>query len=300
MQHKAVRPEHAALLRQAQDERRVEGRADLHLHTCHSDGTFAPEELVRRAKALKLSAISITDHDTVDGIAAARAAAAEGELEIIPGVEITVAFRGRELHILGYGLHIEDPAFRKFLDRMQKYRVGRLQAMIDRLREQGVASLQLEEVLSISGEGSPGRPHLAQALVEKGAVPTIQRAFDRYLGDDRPCFVKGATLTVSEAVRMIRAAGGAAALAHPHRLVEDSWMPELVAAGIQGIEVFHSDHDPAVVRKYRALAEENNLLMTGGSDCHGHRKSKGPLIGSVTIPYEWVERLKQACSRGPG
>ena len=266
-------------------------RADLHTHTFHSDGTFSPEELVSRAKALGLSVLSITDHDSVAGIPAARVSAGK-DLELIPGIELTVAFRDRELHILGYGIRIEDPALAAFLDRMRLYRRDRIQRMIERLGAHGI-QVSLEEVVAIAGEGSIGRPHLAEALIKKGTVRSLDEAFQRYLGDHAPCFVKGTTLTVPDAVRLVRAAGGVTVLAHPHRLVEDAWIPELVAAGIQGIEVYHSDHDPAVAERYRRMAQEQKLLVTGGSDCHGLRKANGPLLGSVTIPYECVERVKE-------
>ena len=269
----------------------MERRADLHLHTLHSDGTFAPEEVVRRAKSLGLSAISITDHDTVAGVSAAKGAAGQ-ELEVIPGVELTAAFKDRELHILGYFLRWEDPAFVSFLSEMQTYRLGRIQAMIDRLDEKGAAKVTLEEVRSVAGKGVVGRPHLAQVLVNRGVVSSLQEAFDRYLGDNAPCFVKGATLTVSKAVQIIQAVGGVAVLAHPYRIVEDSWIPELVAAGIQGIEARHSEQSASVAKRYEQTAKQHGLLVTGGSDCHGFRKSKGPLIGSVFVPYALVEQLK--------
>lgn len=267
-------------------------RIDLHLHTFHSDGTFSPEEVVRRAKELGLSAISVTDHDTVDGVPAARGAAGK-DLEIIPGVEMTVVFRDRELHILGYGIRIEDPEFAALLDRLKQRRLERIKKMIDKVRERG-ADVTFGEVTAIAGPGSVGRPHLAEAMIRKGFVKSLKEAFDRYLADDAPCFVRDATLTVQEAVRMIRAAGGVAVLAHPNRLVEDEWVPELVEAGIQGIEVYHSDHSPTVAEKYRRMAEERKLLITGGSDCHGLRKQKGPLIGSVSVPYERLDKLKEA------
>lgn len=275
----------------------MEPRADLHLHTLHSDGTFTPEELVRRAGALGLRAIAVTDHDTAAGIPAALAAA-EGRIEVVPGVELTAAFRDREIHILGYFIRWEDPPFRRFLSRMQGYRLERIHAMIDRLREKKVAAVTLEEVRAAAGEGTVGRPHLAQLLVERGVVPSFQQAFDRYIGDHAPCFVKGATLTVPRAVEVIRAAGGVAVLAHPHRLVEDAQIPELAAAGIRGIEARHSEQPGAVARRYERIAQEQGLLVTGGSDCHGFRRSQGPLIGTVTVPYSCVEQLREAARSG--
>ncbi len=272
--------------------------ADLHLHTFHSDGTFSPEEVVRRAKGFGLACISITDHDTLDGIAGAKEAA-DGELEILSGVELTVVFKERELHLLGYGFRLDDPALTAFLNRMKKYRVDRIQGMIDRLRSHGV-EISLEEVQAVAGVGSIGRPHLAEVLVKRGFVRSMDEAFQRYIGDQAPCFIKGATLTVPEAVRLVGEAGGVAILAHPHRLVEDGWFPDLISSGIQGIEVYHSDHDPSVARKYRKITQAHQLLVTGGSDCHGNRRSGGPLIGTVTIPYDCVEQLKAALNVAQG
>lgn len=275
-------------------------RIDLHLHTLHSDGTFAPEEVVRRARSAGLSAISITDHDGIGGIAAARRAAGS-DPEIVSGAELTAVSHERELHVLGYGFDEGDPAMNRYCAEAQERRQGRIQWMIQRVNEAGVP-VTLEEVRQIAGNAdSIGRPHLAEALVKRGVVRSLNEAFDRYIGDHAPCFVRAATLTVADAARLIREAGGVVVLAHPYRLVEDEWIPALVREGIQGIEVFHSDHNAQAAQFYRRVAAEMGLLVTGGSDCHGFRKSKGPLIGTVSVPYDLLERLKAAlCEKGSG
>lgn len=247
------------------------------------------------AKKANLTAISITDHDCVDGIPAALQAAGS-TLEIIPGIELTAAFKDRELHILGYGFRIDDAALKSFLCEMRSYREKRIQSMIDRLHAQGI-TVSLEEVQAIAGKGGGsvlGRPHLAEALMKRGAVSSFDQAFERYLGDRAPCFVKGATVNVQQVVELIRKAGGITVLAHPYRMVQDAWLPELLLCGIHGIEVYHCDHSPAVAARYRKFVSERKLLMTGGSDCHGLRKKDGSAIGSVFVPYELVERLKEA------
>ena len=274
-------------------------RADLHLHTHYSDGTFTPEEVVRRARSAGLAAISLTDHDTLKGLEPARRAAGSDPsagsgqaLEIITGVELTAIFGDRELHVLGYGFRPDDLPLQSYLARAQGGRRERIQAMIDQLREHGV-EVSLEEVDAAAGDAdSIGRPHLAEVLVRKGAVRSLPEAFERYLGDRAPCFVHKATLTVQQAAALLRTAGGIAVLAHPHRLIQQSWIPELVEQGIQGIEVYHPDHNAAVAQHYRQLAEERGLLITGGSDCHGLRKAGGPTLGTVSVPYPCVERLK--------
>ncbi len=270
-------------------------KADLHTHTFHSDGTFSPEELVSRAQAAGVSILSITDHDSVAGIEAAIRAAGSG-LEIIPGVEITVVFEGRELHLLGYGINPADRDFLSFLEQMQVYRTGRIRKMIEQLNGRGIP-VTFEEVAAIAGKGAIGRPHLAEALVNRKAVKTLQDAFQEYIGDHAPCFVKGATLTVAEAVKLIRSAGGVSSLAHPYHIVEDGWIPGLVSQGIEGIEAYHSDHSPVIAQRYRQTAEQHGLLVTGGSDCHGFRRGKGPLVGTVAVPEECVIRLKEAIKK---
>ncbi len=270
-------------------------RADLHSHTTFSDGTSSPAELVAQAVAAKLAAIAVTDHDCVDGVAPA-VAEARGRLEVIAGVELTVAFRSVELHILGLFVDPASPAIQERLAKFRTARKTRLAQMIERLKAFDV-SMTLEEVLQLSLHGAAGRPHLAQALVRRGYVKTPEEAFERFLGDHAPCFVKGATMTPAMAAALIRDAGGVSALAHPARFVPDVWLPELIAAGIQGIEAYHPDHSAATAERYRQYADAHGLLVTGGSDAHGTWKTKGPAIGSVTVPYTDVERLKAARPR---
>lgn len=267
-------------------------RVDLHLHTRHSDGTFTPQEVVQRARSAGLAAISITDHDTLAGLTPARLAAGPG-LEVLAGVELTAVWARRELHILGYGFRTEDVPLQSYLTRAQGGRRSRIQAMIGRLKERGV-QVSLEEVEQAAGDvDSIGRPHLAEALMRKGIVRSLSEAFERYIGDRAPCFVRQATLTVADAVGLIGGAGGVAVLAHPHRMVEDAWVPALIQQGIQGIEVYHPDHNASVAEHYRRLAQEHGLLITGGSDCHGLRRQGGPFIGTIPVPYGCVERLKE-------
>lgn len=267
-------------------------RADLHLHTTFSDGTDAPAALVERAVQAGLAAIAVTDHDCVDGVAPAQAAAA-GRVEVIPGIEMTVAFRGVELHILGFFLEAASPAVLARLQELRRLRETRLAQMIGRLKTYQV-EVTLDEVLRLSEHGTAGRPHLARALVQRGYVKTPEEAFDRFLGDHAPCFVKGATMTPGSAVEFIRTAGGVSALAHPARFVPEAWLPELTAAGVQGIEAYHPDHGAQTAERYRQYAETHGLLVTGGSDAHGSWKTRGPAVGSVTVPYEYVERLRKA------
>lgn len=268
-------------------------RADLHLHTTYSDGTLSPGELVRQAAQAGLAAIAVTDHDCVDGVPEAVAASAD-HLEVIPGIELTVAFRGVELHLLGFFLEIANPSVRARLARMRRTRVERLAQMIERLKTYGV-TVSLDEVLALAAHGTAGRPHLARVLAQRGFVKTPEEAFERFLGDKAPCFVKGATLTPATAAQFIREMGGVSTLAHPYKFVPDDWLPELIAAGVQGIEAHHPDHSPQIAEHYRQYAEQHGLLISGGSDAHGSWKVNGTAVGSITVPYECVERLRHAC-----
>lgn len=270
-------------------------QADLHLHTNHSDGSYTPAELIRRAQAANLAAISITDHDTVSALAEAARLAGD-DLELISGTELTVASHGRELHLLGYGLNPEDPDFGTFLAGKQARRVRRIEAMIRLLQERGIR-VTLAEVQAAAGGAVLGRPHLAEVLLRKKIVNSFSEAFRKYLGDDAPCFTLSHVPSLREGVERVHAAGGLAVLAHPHRLIREEWLPELVASGLDGIEVIHSDHDAAVREKYLRFTERNGLLATGGSDCHGDRRDQGPTIGTIGIPYAWVERLKERLKR---
>jgi len=257
--------------------------------------------VVHHAKIRGLAAISITDHDTLAGLAEARAVAG-ADLEILTGVEVTALFRDREVHLLGYGFDEMAHDLLAHFERSRIRRRERMQAMIQRLRECGV-EVTFEEVQAVVGpRSSMGRLHLAEVLVQKQAVHSLSEAFERYLGDDAPCFVKSTTWTVPQAVQAIRGAGGIAVLAHPHRLVQDPWLPELVAMGVEGIEVYHSEHPPHAVEHYLKVAERLGLIITGGSDCHGLAKANGPLIGTVPVPYSIFEKLKEsiACRRAGG
>ncbi|MBI4314131.1 MAG: PHP domain-containing protein [Candidatus Omnitrophica bacterium] len=266
-------------------------RADLHLHTTYSDGTSSPEELVEQAVQAGLKAMAVTDHDCLEAVPFAMKAAA-GRIEVISGIEMTASFRDTELHVLGFFLDAASSKALEHLEKLKSFRGERLKQMIERLRRYDV-HVTLEEVLEFSGHGTPGRPHLARILADRGYVKTPEEAFQRFLGDQAPCFVKGAAMTVAQAAAFIREAGGVSTLAHPLKFVPDEWLPELIAAGVQGIEVYHPDHSSSAAKRYLNYVEGHHLLASGGSDFHGSWKTEGPAVGAVTVPYAWVERLKK-------
>lgn len=266
-------------------------QADLHLHSSYSDGTFSPREVIAHAAALRLSPIALTDHDTVAGIPEALEAGAEMQVEVIPAVELSVHEATREFHILGYFIHWEDAAFQRTLHVLETHRRERLAEMLRRLDRLGV-SLALSEVLRIAGKGTVGRLHVARVLRTQGSVKSLEEAFDRFLAQGRPAYVVRAGFTADQAIATIRNAEGIAVLAHPGKNGL-AWLPSLIDAGLQGIEVFHPSHTSDEVFTLTRAATEHRLLITGGSDCHGLAKGEVRL-GQVRLPLKYVERLRQA------
>jgi predicted metal-dependent phosphoesterase TrpH len=266
--------------------------ADLHVHTNFSDGTFSPEEAVRHASRIGLSCIAVCDHDVLDGIGPCLAAGEKYGVEIIPAVEITAERQGCEIHMLGFYIDCEDEAFRLKLSQLCAQRKKRIYDMIEKLAGHSI-KIDPEEVFRFSGEGSVGRLHLARMLYQKGYVATVDDAFRKYIGNNKPCYAGKINLTPEEAIGEIIKAGGIPVLAHPGVMGKDEFIPSYIKHGLMGIEVYHTDHPPATARRYEAMAKENNLLMTGGSDCHGLGKGR-VLMGAITVPYELVERLKDA------
>lgn len=265
--------------------------ADLHLHTRFSDGTFTPEELARRASNHGLAAVALTDHDTVEGCGRMAAACSANSVEFIPGTELTADHAGTELHILGYFVDTTSPEFLNHLSRFQMVRQSRIQEMVTRLNEHGV-DLKVESVLKVANCQSPGRPHVARALVQEGYCSDYDQAFERFLKKGRPAWVPKARVDYSTAIELIHQAGGVAVLAHPGLYRADALIPKLVDAGLDGLECWHTKHNGAAAEAYSRTANELGLVATGGSDCHGESKGQ-PLIGTLRIPYSQVTQLKE-------
>lgn len=270
-------------------------RVDLHTHTTASDGTCEPAENVRLAREQGLSAVAITDHDTVAGIPQAMEAAASLGVEVIPGVEVSSAARGQDIHVLGYFIPYEDAAFQERLASLRETRHERNKLLIARLQELGI-NITLESVYrrKQGTDKNIGRPHIAEELVELGVVGSIEEAFSKYLGKEGAAYVNPPRITPQEAISLIREAGGAAVLAHPGLYDDDELVQELIAYGLDGIEVDHPDNSEAQRARYRSWAEENGLVVTGGSDFHGWRANDPfhSMLGSHTAPADAVERLR--------
>jgi len=264
--------------------------ADLHLHTLFSDGTFTPEELVERASKLGFAAIALTDHDTVEGCERAAAACAAANMEFISGTELTAEHADTEVHILAYFVDTKNQVLLTRIAEFQSVRQDRIREMVAALNKLGIP-LKAETVFALANCKSPGRPHVARAMVKENLIGNLDEAFERYLKKGRPAWVPKTKMSALESVELIHQAGGLAVMAHPGLNRSDEIIPDLVDAGLDGIECFHTKHSTAMAERYLEFAEKYNLLVTGGSDCHGFSKIK-PLIGTVKLPYDHVEKLK--------
>jgi predicted metal-dependent phosphoesterase TrpH len=273
---------------------------DLHLHTTASDGVKSPSEMVRYAKAKGLQAISITDHDTIEGL---EEGLKEGErigFEVIPGIEISAEHSPGSMHLLGYFLDIHYPPLNERLEYLQKARGERNPRMVEKLNRLGV-DITYEEVVRTSGGGQVGRPHFAQVLIEKRYVRNFQEAFDRYLKKGAPAYVDKFRFSPGEAIHFIHEAKGVAVLGHPNTLGLNGYMElenlvqSLIKEGLKGIEVYYPEHSSSEVAQYKALAEKYGLIVTGGTDYHGIEKESldvGVGRGEMRLPYSMVEALK--------
>jgi predicted metal-dependent phosphoesterase TrpH len=264
--------------------------ADLHLHTYFSDGTYGPEELVAQAARQELDAVALTDHDTVEGCLPTESACQTAGIEFISGTELTAEQEGHEIHILGYCVDVQHPRLLKEIGKFQVVRQNRIREMVQRLNEVNVP-LHAEQVFALANCRAPGRPHVARALVQAGLVGSLDEAFERFLKKNRPAWVPKFKMSASQATELIHEAGGVAVMAHPGLNRSDEVIPGMVDEGLDGIECFHTKHSQATSEHYLQIAEKFRLLVTGGSDCHGLSKGR-PLIGSVKLAYEHVEKLK--------
>lgn len=268
--------------------------ADLHLHSHYSDGTFTPEEIVARAKKQNLGAIALTDHDTVEGCEAVAAECAKVGIEFVVGTELTSEHNDHELHILAYFVDPKNERLLREIAKFQIVRQERIREMVAKINALGVP-LKAEDVFALANCKSPGRPHVARTLVRHGQCRTLDEAFDRFLKKGRPAWVPKSKMSALEAIELIHQAGGLAVMAHPGLNRTDESIPDLVAAGLDGIECFHTKHPPTTSQHYLGLANKHSLLVTGGSDCHGLSKGK-PLIGTVRLQREHFDKLKAAAA----
>lgn len=275
---------------------------DLQTHSTCSDGSLAPERIVERAAEIGLAAVALTDHDTVEGLPAFRAAGEAHGVETIDGIELSARTPYEKVDLLGYFVDPDDATLADAIERLQRSRAERLPKMLDALADLG-AEISQADVREHAGSGAIGRPHVAQALVEAGYAEDVDDAFDTFIGDEAPAYVAKERIPAPEAIDAIHAAGGLAVLAHPcfvHPMHFEDVLELLVEAGLDGIEVHYPKHDPQHVRFFSAKADEHGLVATGGSDFHGDVKPHielGRGMGDLAVPYSVVERLRERLGR---
>ncbi|RKY81404.1 PHP domain-containing protein [candidate division KSB1 bacterium] len=264
---------------------------DLHVHTHYSDGMRSPEEMVREAKKAGLKALGIVDHDTVDGLKEAESAGQKLGVEIVPGVELSSQYKGMDIHILGYYFNRESSAIKDYLKKFQDERFVRAEKIVKNLQKIGV-NISLDEVINKSKGKNIGRPHIADVLLERGYVETFQEAFYRYIGYGSESYVEKFKITPQEAVSLIAEAGGLSFLAHPGPSISDQMIVEFAKAGLNGIEIVHPKHSQSRTSYLQRLARKLDLMVCGGSDCHGGREGK-ITIGLYVIPYTILTEFKE-------
>jgi predicted metal-dependent phosphoesterase TrpH len=267
-------------------------RVDLHVHSTASDGKLRPSEVVLLAAQVGVKTLALTDHDTTDGVAEAQRTGREVGIEVIAGVEINSEGEHGDAHILGLLIDPVEPTLREQLVAIRDARVGRAKGMLKKLAAMGMP-VEWERVLAIAGEASSiARPHIARAMVEAGHVATVQEAFDKYIDNDGPAYVNRFRLTISEAIGVIHGAGGLAVLAHPAHSKLVHLIPQLVEAGLDGVEVYYPTHTPEQQSELLGIAAHYDLVITGGSDFHTLDDSAHGRLGCVDVPPDVVANLK--------
>ena len=280
----------------------MDKRVDLHVHTKASDGTFTPSEVIGLAKEAGLAAIAVTDHDTTGGVAEAMQAGEACGLEVVPGIELSTEYNGVEIHVVGLYIDIENEALQKQARVFREKRDGRNVEMVERLQAEGF-SIELDEVTRRNPNSVIARPHIAKYLVETGQAPDTKWVFNNYIAEGKSCYVGREMITPMEAVRLIKAAGGTAILAHPclyKKLSEEDlyqMIADCAAAGLDGIETRYSLNKEGDEERFAAQAEKYGLLPSGGSDFHGANKPNialGTGTGDLYIPYAFLQGIKDS------
>jgi 3',5'-nucleoside bisphosphate phosphatase len=267
-------------------------KADLHIHTTASDGLLSPEEVVKWAARKRLSAVAITDHDTIKGVQPAVDISHSYKIEVIPGIEFSSEHMEEEIHILGYYIDYQRNWLKDKLDEMYLSRYNRAVKMVDKLNTIGV-DITLEQVRNIAESATIGRPHIARAMMEKGYIKNLKDAFKLYIGKGGPAYVERYRISCQEAIDMIKELGGVPVLAHPGLINNKYCIKEILDMGIEGIEVYHSKHDEETIRNTLEITESRKLLITGGSDCHGIFVNNQPILGNIWVDLKYVKLIKE-------
>ena len=266
-------------------------QADLHTHTTCSDGMLSPAELVQKAHRRDIKVLAITDHDSISGYVPAKRVADKLGIELISGVELSVQFHRRELHMLGYGFDIQHEAIREYLTYFAEKRDQRAEAIVNQLYKMGLR-LDYDTIRSQHPDAAIGRPHIARALVDAGYVKNTGRAFARYLGDGRPADVPKELPYAKTAIEVLHKSGGISVLAHPGHWVSDHEVNDLQRIGLDGIEIIHPSHTAMLTDFYARVANKLNLIPSGGSDYHGKRADDESNFGKIGLTHEQFQRFR--------
>jgi hypothetical protein len=266
------------------------GKIDLHMHTTYSDGAYTPAELVRKAYDAGLSVISLTDHDSTNGIKEAIIYGKELGIEVITGLEISTDVDDKEIHLLAYFIDIENEELKKYLSFFRDERFHRAKRMVQKLRNLGMA-ITLDDVLARANNSAIGRPHIAYAMVDLGIIGNYFEAFEKYIGDNCPAFERKIHVSPQSALKLISDSGGLSFIAHPGYMKEHLLL-NLIKAGIDGIEVIHPSHNDNQISFYRGIVNQYCLLESGGSDFHGGKKADEQNLGRFCLSPNHLEAMR--------
>jgi len=266
---------------------------DLHLHTTYSDGSLTPEKLIKRAKEIGYSAIAVTDHDTLKGVKPTLNKAEKNNIEVVPGIEFNTSLNGYDVHILGYYIDLENKYLKNLLDKIKKERRERIEKMVELLKGLYGYEISLQEIKNISENNIMGRAHIARLLTEKGYVQDWEEVFNKYIGRGRPAYVDRNKITPFKAVDIIKKADGIPVIAHPGLIKNNQIVQQIINYGVAGLEVYYLEHSAEQIEYYKELAQSNELLITGGSDCHGPKNKDGLKLGKIRLDYKYLAELKK-------
>lgn len=265
-------------------------KIDLHVHTTASDGAYSPKKIVHLAKEKGISFLAVTDHDTITGLGEAENECRKCKIDFFPGIEFSTCLERYELHILGYNINWNNEKLQEMLLKLHEDRKTRIEKMVVKLSELGIP-IKIEDVRNKSLHQNLGRPHIALVLMELGVVQSIEEAFTNWLNPRSPAFVPRYRLSPLTAIQLLQEAGGVPVLAHPGIDCPNWILPSLIENGLQGIEVFHPKHSEEMKSYYLKIAEENKLIITGGSDFHGHEEKDFAQFGEMKVPFSSIKKL---------
>jgi predicted metal-dependent phosphoesterase TrpH len=270
-------------------------KVDLHMHTTYSDGAYSPTELVQLAHKAGLNIISITDHDSINGLKEAITVGKDLGIEVVPGLEISTDLEEKEIHILAYFIDIDDNELQKYLSFFREERINRAKRIIQKLRSLG-QSITIDDVMDHAKNSAVGRPHIAYTMIDLSIVKNYTEAFEKYIGDHCPAYERKIHVSPQSATKLIGDAGGLSFIAHPG-FMRESIIMNLIKAGIDGIEVIHPSHSESQISFYRGIVNQYLLLETGGSDFHGGKKEDDENLGKFLIHASKLEAMRNMLHR---